>query len=205
MLEFYTRERNDLNHEGKTSLTYEVRSKGTCDLSRLAYYVHKRYRAISEGELEGIAEDFLTEMINMLADGYSVSLGRLGNFSVKIGLRPDATANESSRHNSRSLCVKGLKFKTTKGFIRDLNQKCNIVSEGGGVQHLHRSPYTLEERIQRAVAFLEEKHIMRIYDYAYLNKLSRTAASKELRTLDRNPSVPIVSKGSGPSKCFVLK
>lgn len=205
MPNYYIRERHDLNREGETIQTYEVRSEGTVDLGNLAHQVHRKYRAISESELEGIAEDFLREMTNYLASGYSVSLGELGNFGIRIGLREDAPTEESSRRNSRSLCVKGLTFKANKGFIRDVNSKCQLTREGGGVQRLHRSRFNREERIQRAVDFLEKHHVMYLKDYAYLSGLSRTAASQELREFDADPAVPICSKGRGVSKIFVLQ
>lgn len=206
MPQYYIRERKDLNHEGQTLKTYEVRSKGNSDLKRLAHRVGRHYRSISEGELQGIAEQFVEEMLAELADGYSVTFGELGNFSVRIGLTEEAKEDEEGgqRRNSRSLCVNGLKFSSNKDFIHELNRKCELTSEGRGYLPLHRSPYSREERIRLAVDYLHEHPFMRLDDYVALTRLSRTAASTELCAFADDPDVPILSDGMRSAKVYIL-
>ena len=206
MPQYYIRERKDLNHEGETLKTYEVRSRGNVNLRQLAQKVGRHYRAISEGELQGIAEQFIEEMLGELADGYSVTLGELGNFSIRIGLTEEAKAEEACEHrrNSRSLCVNGLRFSPGKTFIQELDRKCKLTSEGSGYQSLHRSPYSREERIQLAIDYLKAHPLMRLDDYAALTHLSRTTASTELRAFADDPSIPIRSDGVRSAKVYVL-
>lgn len=232
MPNYYIRERRDLNHEGQTLQTYEVRSRGNVNLSELVHQVRRNYRTISEGELLDIAEKFIEEMQAALAEGYSVTFGQLGNFSLRIGLSEEARKLESheesiddelndtpqgqtetsiakafdkgKRHNSRSLCVKGLRYAPDKTFIHKLDSRCHLTSEGAGYQSLHYSPYLREERIARAIEFLHTHPFMRLSDYVNLTGLSRTAASTELRELSSDPDVPIRSDGKRAAKVYVL-
>ena len=215
MLEYYIRERRDLNHEGVTIKTPEVRSRGRVDLQTLAGIVHKQFHFIPKAELQGIAEEFIAEMGNLLAEGYSVSLGKLGCFSVRIGEKNDDDCKDNvvegdsqeakpRRRNSRSMKVTKLRFAPNKEFIKGLGAKCKLVSEGPGIRTLQQSPYSREERIQRAVAYLQEHYVMRLNDYVSLTQLSRTTASKELREFHYDRNVPIRSNGSGSGKVWVL-
>ena len=208
MLQYYIRERRDLNNEGETIETCEIRSVGCLGLKELSENVHRRFRSISEGELQGIFEEFIDEMVNELSQGYSVTLGDLGNFSLRIGMAESDKVSRNGkkrRPNSLNLCVKGLKYSPGKDLVKRLNEKCKFQSEGGGIQHLHQSPYSREERISRAVDYLQANHLMRLADYVKLTGLSRAVASKELRQFDGDPLVPIQSDGYGAAKVYVLK
>ena len=86
---YYKREINDLSGTGKKVFRYEIRSEGVASLSHLAYEVHKRYRALGEGEVEGILMTFLDVVKAALAEGRTVSLEDFGSFSLGIGLKDE--------------------------------------------------------------------------------------------------------------------
>ena len=209
MAEYFKREIADLNGTGKKQYRYEVRSNGHYGLKQLAKEVHKHYRTIDASELEGIATSFLEEMAEALANGYSVTLGELGNFSLSIGKKDkeldEPTEGETgSEPNARSLCVRGINFKANKRYVQDVNHLCKLEREYGGTAHLHTSPYSQEERIARAVAYVRQKGFLRIDNYAALNGISPTKASRELRQLDGTPGFPLTSDGRGPGKVYRL-
>ena len=77
--------------------------------------------------------------------------------------------------------------------------------ERGKESRLHRSPYSLEERLARALAFIEEHTVMRVTDYVTLTGLSRTTASLELRKLCQNPESGIRSVGQKASKLYIKR
>ena len=77
--------------------------------------------------------------------------------------------------------------------------------EKGGVSRLRKTKLTLEERIQKALNFLEKNMFMRVPDYVRLTGLSRSVATKELRQLALNPSSGIASKGRRSQKYYVLR
>ena len=57
--------------------------------------------------------------------------------------------------------------------------------------------------VQRALAFIVEHGSIRLQEYANLNILSRTQASRELAQFVSDPSSGIKASGSGPLKCWV--
>lgn len=210
MAEYFKREIADLNETGKKQYRYELRSRGSAGLKALARQVHKRYRMLDATELEGIAEDFIDEMAALLTEGYSVTLGNLGSFSLSIGLidkkHPEQTEDEAEGEpNARSLYVRGINFKANKRYVSDINNKCHLQRESGGTAHLHPSPYSLEQRIARAVSYIRQNGFLRIANYAGINGISISAASRELRQLDGTPDFPLRSDGRGPSKVYRMK
>ena len=73
------------------------------------------------------------------------------------------------------------------------------------VKKLSVSPYSLEERIARALEYIDAHKFMRIEDYARLNNLSRTAASVELKAIIDDPESPCAPEGRGTHKVWVRK
>ena len=98
--------------------------------------------------------------------------------------------------------VNGVSYRADKELIRNTDRKCMLVR--GGESRLKKSPFTQEERIQKAREFLENNLFMRVPDYVRLTGLSRPSATKELRQLALNPSSGIASRGSRSQKYYVL-
>lgn len=220
---YYKREINDLNGTGKTQYRYEVRSEGNVTLENLAHVVQRRYRALSEGEVYGIVSQTIDALANALADGHNVTLDGLGNFSIGIGLVdkksgrrrrsiPDIPtalapeqAEDESEPNARSIGVRTVHFKVSRDLIHEVDRRCKLQREPGGAAHIRQSPYTLEERIQRALTYIDINGFMRLDDYARLGNLSRTVASEELKSLCADPESPISSNGAGNTKVFIRR
>ena len=209
---YYKREINDLNGTGKKVFRYEIRSEGNVTLRNLAYEVHKRYRALGEGEVEGIVSTFLDAIKQALSEGRSVTLDDFGTFSLGIGLKNEDTMVTTSdddapgsEPNARSIGVKAVHFRASKRLVSDINSRCrhNLFREPGGTAHLHRTQLTREERIELAVAFINDHNFMRLGDYAALVHISRAMASRDLQDFVRDPAVPITTDGVRSHKIYV--
>ena len=167
---YYKREINDLNGTGKTQYRYEVRSEGRVGLDYLAHVVQRRHRALSEGEVYGIVSSTIDALTSALAEGHSVTLDGLGNFSVGIGLIdrtsmrrrwgfpdiPSALAGEETEEgeaepNARSIGVRTVHFKASPDLIGEVDRRCKLKREPSGAAHIRQSPYTREERIHRVL------------------------------------------------------
>ena len=210
---YYKREINDLNRTGKRVFRYEIRSEGNVTLRDLAHQIHRRYRALGEGEAEGIINSFLEAISESLADGRSVTLDDFGSFSLGIGLKDEDTMvttrddnDPGEEPNARSIGVKAVHFRASKRLISDIDHRCrhNLFREPGGTAHIHRTQLTREERIQLAVKFIEEHNFMRLGDYAALIHISRTMASRDLQDFVRDPAVPITTDGFRSHKIYIL-
>ena len=209
---YYKREINDLNGTGKKVFRYEIRSEGNVTLRNLAYEVHKRYRALGEGEAEGIVATFLDAIKEALSEGRSVTLDDFGTFTLGIGLKNEDTMVTTSdddapgsEPNARSIGVKAVHFRASKRLVSDINSRCrhNLYREPGGTAHLHRTQLTREERIELAVAFINDHSFMRLGDYAALVHISRAMASRDLQDFVRDPAVPITTDGVRSHKIYV--
>ena len=70
---------------------------------------------------------------------------------------------------------------------------------------IRKQLYSKEERIARALEVIETNGLITLSDYAYINNLSRTAASMELKELTDDKTSPIGSMGRGSHKVWVKR
>ena len=75
----------------------------------------------------------------------------------------------------------------------------------GGVKLILKKKYTREERIARALDVIDENGFIGLTDYAYINNLSRTAASLDLKEISHDETVPIRSVGQHSHKVWVRR
>lgn len=209
---YYKREINDLSGTGKKVFRYEIRSEGVATLNDLAAEIHKRYRALGEGEAMGIVMTFLDAIREALSKGRSVSLDEFGSFSLGIGLKDEDSMvtthdddDPGSEPNARSIGVKTVHFRASKHLVRDIDSRCrhNLHREPGGTAHIHRTQLTRDERIRLAVKFIEDNNFMRLGDYAALVHVSRAVASRDLQDFVHDPAVPITTDGVRSHKIYV--
>ena len=142
-----------------------------------------------------------------MAEGFSVKLDGIGTFNAKLGVRddmlPDAFEEGEPSHNAKSIMVNGVSYRADKKLIRNTDRKCTLVR--GGESRLKKSPFSPEERIEKAREFLKTHIFMRVPDYVQLTGLSRSTAAEELCKVARDPSSGIMSRGSRSQKVYVLR
>ena len=142
-----------------------------------------------------------------MAEGFSVKLEGIGTFNAKLGVRddmmPDAFEEGESSRNAKSIIVNGVSYRADKGLISNTDRKCMLVR--GGESRLKKSPYSPEERIEKARNFLKANLFMKVPDYVRLTGLSRSTAAEELRKLAADPSTGIMSRGNRSQKLYILR
>lgn len=204
MAKYVKQEVADLNGTGKTQAYYKMlvyRNVGFDEFVERC----TQHGGMQRSAVVGVLAHVCNELALTLAEGYSVTVDGLGTFSTKLGVRPDkeqdAFKEDEQKRNALSIEVSGVSFRADRGLVSNVNEHCML--EAGGARRLHRSPYTLAERVQRARDFLAENGVMRTGDYAGLTGLSRTMASLELRQLCNAPDSGITSRGQKSSKVYV--
>ena len=115
----------------------------------------------------------------------------------------DTIDGDDTKRNAQSLCVDGVNFKADKELIRQVDRHCKL--ERSHTSRLRKSPYSREERLARALQFIEEKGFMRLTDYVQLTGLSRTTACRELLELCKDHTSGIDTSGRGVHKVYVKK
>lgn len=162
----------------------------------------------SVGEIQGVVAAVARQLALAMASGCSVKLEGVGVFSARLGLE-SGTERESAeegceRRNARSIRVTGVSFRPDRAFIQQINEHCRLERQSG-TGRLHVCPYTPEERLQRALAFLNTHPILRVSTYAALVQLSRTKAALELNIWAREAATGLKSMGRGSHKVYVKR
>ena len=82
-----------------------------------------------------------------------------------------------------------------------VDKRCDL--KRAGVSRLCRSPFTREERLQKALEFLKAHGAMKVKHYMELTGLSHTVAAKELREFENDAASGIASIGRLAGKVYV--
>ena len=122
-------------------------------------------------------------------------------FTHKINPKSFLSNFWGSLQNARSLFLNGVNFLADKKLVRNANRHCKL--ERAGIVRVHRSPYNREERLQKALGYLEENKVLKVSQYMELTGLGHTPAACELRAFSRDASSGIVSVGRGSAVVYI--
>lgn len=207
MAKYIKQEMPDLNQTGEQKVYYRMKTTRNIDNQEFIKLLSRKHNGLNEGEIVRVligATDFLAEL---LGQGYSVTIDGIGNFKATIGLEKgkemDTIDGKETKRNARSLQLDGVRFRADKELIRRAGKNCKLVREG--IARIRRSPYTLEERLQAALNFIEENGAMRVADYMELTNLSHTAAAIELQAFSRDVTSGIDFTGRGSAKVYIKR
>ena len=148
-------------------------------------------------------------MKNYLPMGHTMKIDNLGVFSLSLeftdneseSTNPLATQEATSQKKYHHVRVKGVNFKVDKKLVDDINKENSFERITGNPTS--PSPYSPEERLQRALTHIDKHGFITLQEYANLNRLSRSEASRELSKLVANPNSDIKTKGAGSHKVWV--
>ena len=207
MAKYVKQEMSDLNGSGKKRAYYRLQTIRNLSGDEFIEIMAGRHAGVNPAMVKQVLYQAAEDMAFYMAMGYTVTLDGIGTFRPSLGMRRGKQMEEmeegSTKRNAQSICVNDINFKPAKRLIKRTNEECKL--ERGGTNKLHRSPYTKEERLKLAQEFLENNPFMRVRDYITLTKLSRTAASMELREFSQQPDSGIGWTGSGSSKLYIKK
>ena len=206
MAKYIKKEIVNLNGKGATQAYYRMKTWRKLETEEFVKRCHDLNGAFSESILKGALAALTQQLAYELANGYSVKLDGLGVFNAKIGLckdkEQDDFSEDGTRRNAASLQVTGVSLKVDKELVKAINKDCDL--ERGDDERLSRQTYTLEQRIERARDFIRKNGYMRSYEYAQLNGLAKSTASRELIRITSDPRSGIRSEGSKSSKLYLL-
>lgn len=206
MAKYIKKEIADLNGKGTTQAYYRMQTWRQLNYREFLERCHSQHGAFTEATLAGAISAFCSHLALELAQGYTVKIDGLGSFGAKIGVRKDKEMDTfeegTTTRNAKSLVVKGVSFRADKELVRDIDLRCLL--ERGGEERINKSPFTKEERVERARQYLREHGFMRVGHYASLNGLAYTTASRELRRIAQDPALGIVSEGRKSGKLYLL-
>ena len=180
------------------------------DYDKVVELVHTNSPAFSEATVRGVLDTLAVVMKSYLPMGHTMKIDNLGVFSLSLGFADNeaetGSQQEEQKTGSKSkyhhVKVKGVNFKVDKKLVDAINKENSF--ERSPLKSAPPSPYTLEERLQRALQHIDKHGFITLQEYANLNKLSYSSASRELSKFVADPSSGLKAKGAASHKVWVL-
>ena len=205
MAQYIKQEMPNMNGTEEPQVYYRLKTNRNISTDEFIEHICRNNSAIDKAQIGSSLIRIAAGLAELLAEGYSVSIDGVGTFKAALGLKQnkemDSFEENEAKLNARSLQLTSINYRADKTLIKEANKRCKL--ERAGESRLRQSPYTKEERLQRALDFLTKQGAMRIADYMELTGLSRTVATKELMEFRRDPASGISFIGRGSSKVYV--
>jgi predicted histone-like DNA-binding protein len=201
MAKYIKQELPDLKKVGENKAYYRMETSRRVSMAEFVESLSMPGSGITEASAVQVLNQAASTLARLLADGCAVTIEGIGTFKATVGVRngkeQDAFSADEPQRNAQSIVVNGVHYKADRELIKEVHHQCTL--ERGKQSCIKRSPYTLEERIQRALAYIEEHDYLTVSDYANLNGLSVSTASVELRKLrsDDSSGIRAIGKRSG--------
>lgn len=198
--------------EGKTFPKMQVYTE--FDYDKVVELVHTNSPAFSEATVRGVLDTLAVVMKSYLPMGHTMKIDNLGVFSLSLEFADNETdtANQQeipetqetgSKKKYHHVRVKSVNFKVDKRLVDGINKENTFERISGNPSS--PSPYSLEERLQRALNHIDKHGFITLQEYANLNRLSYSTASRELSKLVLDPSSGIKPKGAASHKVWVRR
>lgn len=210
MVKYKLQEMSDVHHTGKRKVYPKMVVNRTLSRKEFIERMHGYHRGISPSITEAVLMDVEEILVEMLSMGYNVNLEGLGTFSLSLGFeddKPTEMQGDDDKMTYRKVGVRDVNFKASPDFIKSVKLETDrdLERDMGGVKLILKKKYTREQRIARALDVIDENGFIGLTDYAYINNLSRTAASLELKEIVHDETVPIRSVGRHSHKVWVRR
>ena len=210
MAKYKLQEMSDVHHTGKRKVYPKMVVNRTLSRKEFIERMQGYHRGISPSTTEAVLMDVEEILVEMLSMGYNVNLEGLGTFSLSLGFeddKPTEMQGDDDKMAYRKVGVRDVNFKASPDFIQSVKRETDpdLEREMSGVKQILKRKYTREERIARALDVIDENGFIGLTDYAYINNLSRTAASLELKEIDSDLEAPIRSVGQHSHKVWVRR
>ena len=204
MTQFVLKEMNDLDGNGKGRVYPQVvinRLMTTEDLVERMQNNTRLGSAVIHAMLLSLGENIAT----LLDSGFSVKIDNLGTFSLALGFadkKGNKLEDEDDKMKYRRVMVKNITFKPESDLIFNINKNIRLERHVPGVVKSESDSFTPEERRLRAIDFIERHGQITLQEYANLNNISRSKASRELNKLEDLEGSGIRGYGNAPHKVW---
>ena len=171
--------------------------------------VHVNSPAFSQATIRGVLDTLAVVLRSYLPLGHTMKIDNLGVFSLSLEFadnkaeadRYQETQEVGSKMKYHHVKAKGLNFKVDKKLVDEINKENDF--EYLPSEPASPSPYSIEERQQRALRHIDKYGFICLQEYANLNRLSYSSASRELAKLVLDPRSGIKAKGAGSHKVWI--
>ena len=207
MTQFVLKEMNDLDGKGKGRVYPQVvinRLMTTEDLVERMQNNTRLGSAVIHAMLLSLGENIAT----LLDSGFSIKINNFGTFSLSLGFadkKGNKLEDEDDKMKYRRVMVKNITFKPESDLIFKINKNIRLERHVPGVVKSESDSFTPEERRLRAIDFIDRHGQITLQEYANLNNISRSKASRELNKLEDMEGSGIRGYGNAPHKVWKKK
>ena len=195
--------------EGRLFPKMQVYSEFEYD--KVVELIHVNSPAFSQATIRGVLDTFGVVLKNYLPLGHTMKIDNVGVFSLSLQFTDDKTvtgSQQDAQENApkakyRHVEVKGVNFKVDRKLVDGINKENTFERQPS--DPTRRSPYSLGERLQRTLSHIDEHGFLTLQEYANLNSINYSTASRELAKLVADPTSGIAYKGAGSHKFWVRR
>ena len=208
MPKYKLQEMPDVRQTGERRVYPKLDAYRLLDAEEFIEKMHSYDRAISPSVIRAVLMNLSDTLKRMLSQGYTVKVDELGTFSLSLDFdydKPKVMQQADDKMAYRHVTVKNVNFKVDPSLLKDLRYETDLEREMSGVKVIKKQLFTLEQRIERALAVIERDGFIGLTDYAAINNLSRTSASRELKLICADPEGALDTKGRGSHKVWVKR
>ena len=208
MPKYKLQEMYDVRQTGERRVYPKLDAYRLLDAEEFIEKMHSYDRAISPSVIRAVLMNLSDTLKRMLSQGYTVKVDELGTFSLSLDFdddKPKVMQQADDKMAYRHVTVKNVNFKVDPSLLKDLRNETELEREMSGVKVIKKQLFTLEQRIERALAVIERDGFIGLTDYAAINNLSRTSASRELKLICADPEGALDTKGRGSHKVWVKR
>ena len=204
MTQFVLKEMNDLDGKGKGRVYPQMvinRLMTTEDLVERMQNNTRLGSAVIHAMLLSLGENIAT----LLDSGFSVKIDNFGTFSLSLGFadkKGNKLEDEDDKMKYRRVMVKNITFKPESDLVFNINKNIRLERHVPGVVKSESDSFTPEERRLRAIDFIDRHGQITLQEYANLNNISRSKASRELNKLEGIEGSGIRGYGNAPHKVW---
>ena len=167
---------------------------------------------MSKGTLQAAVANIAEALPALLAQGKSVRIEGLGLFTPTLTMKDSAEVVEADetghevQHNAKNVVLDTIRITADRELVSTTRSKCKLSHDRYlANRKAMDTPYTSEQRKDRAVAYLRDNAMLTVAAYMELTGLRHTMAAKELRALSEGADAPLKAQGRGSHRFYILK
>ena len=206
MANYRLQEVPDLHQTGERKVYPKFVPNRTMNTDDIIERMHVRNPALSKSTTKAVLTDLADVLVELMGMGYNVSIDEIGRFTPSLCFDDDKPKEMKGDHDKmryRKVKVRNVNFKVSDYLVKQLNIEGDWERSESGVNEIRPSGYTEQQRIDRALQVIRKSGFISLTDYASLNQLSRSSASRELRKITAQTDAPLRCMGSGSHKVWV--
>ena len=204
--------------DGKKKVYPRMQTYSLHDFDTVIRHMREYSGSFSEGAIRGVMDALVTTMKSWMPLGHNIKIDGLGVFSLTLGFdtstpseateakkQKSSNADDEPRTKYRHVCIKGINFKPDPKLLQLMNQEATFERAETDVVVPRKPNDSLDERIRKALAVIDQQGYMTLSDYAIATSQTRSTASKDLRLIAGDPTSGITTRGSHSHKVWIRR